>query len=188
MNHRKQEEEELEMMLFQQNSIITNLIAIISKLTDAKNPPPQKQNVLQVLVTNINNQNFIIMNPLSLVLGFLAAIMAQLVDAKTLVAIAGATFVPKSAATDNPAIATVDAKGNLVAVAVGQCNLTVVNTWTYTDASTGQQVVADQQTVIGVTVTAAAEGVQQIITLGPAVAIGSVAAAVAGARHIGPAR
>lgn len=121
---------------------------------------------IQVLFTRLNNQNFIIMSPLSLNNGNSAPIQAALVDAATLQPIPGATKVPKSASSDTPTAATVDSNGNLVAVAVGTGNLTVVNTWTYTDQNTGQPVTADETTVIAFQVVATPEGVLQVVTLG----------------------
>lgn len=126
---------------------------------------------IQVFITQINNQNYILMDPLSLQNGFRAPINEALVDAKTLQPIIDAVKVNKSRISDNPAAAAVDANGNLVAVAAGTGNLTVVNTWTYTDSETKKPVTEDETTTIGFIVTVTPEGVLQVVTLGTASAI-----------------
>lgn len=141
----------------------------------------RRQRVKQVLIIIYKNQKFIIMGPLSLQVGNQAPIQEALVDAGTLLPIPGATKVAKSKSFDTPAVATVDANGNLVAVAVGTGNLTDVNTWTYTDQDTGQQVTSDETTVQAFAIVATPEGVLQVVTLGPAVAIPAAPAAAAGA-------
>lgn len=123
---------------------------------------------IQVFVTQINNQNYILMDPLSLQNGFQAPINEALVDAKTLQPIVDAVKTNKSRVSDNPAAAAVDASGNLVAVAPGTGNLTVVNTWSYTDSETKEPVTEDETTTIGFVVTVTPEGVLQVVTLGTA--------------------
>lgn len=126
---------------------------------------------IQVLTTFINNQKFIIMDPLKLQNGQQAPINEALVDANTLKPIPGATKVNKSRSTDNSATAAVDADGNLIARAPGTGNLTTVNTWTYTDQNTNQQVTTDETTVMPYEIAVTAEGVLQVVSLGDAVAI-----------------
>ncbi len=131
----------------------------------------RQQRVRQVLIFTYKNQTFIIMTPLSLQVGQQAPIQEALVDAGTLLPIPGATKVAKSKTFDTPAVATVDANGNLVAVAVGTGNLTDINTWTYVDQDTNESVTSDETTVQPVAIIATPEGVLQVVTLGPAVAI-----------------
>src|SRR5579872_924273 len=133
--------------------------------------PHRRQRVKQVLIFTYKNQNYIIMDPLSLQVGQQAPIQEALVDAGTLLPIPGATKVAKSKTFDTPAVATVDANGNLVAVAAGTGNLTDVNTWTYKDQKSGLTVTSDETTVQAVSVVVTPEGVLQVVTLGPAVAI-----------------
>jgi hypothetical protein len=140
-------------------------------------PHCQRQKVKQVLIILINKQKFIIMGQQTLQVGNQAPILEALVDAATLQPIPDATKVAKSKTFDTPAVATVDANGNLVAVAPGNGNLTVVNTWTYKDQVTGQTVTADETTVQAYAVIPAPEGVLQVVTLGPAVPIPSQAVA-----------
>jgi len=121
---------------------------------------------LQVLTTLFNNNQFIIMDSLNLQSGQQAPILSQLVDAKTLQPIPGATKTAKNISTDAPDIAQIDADGNLVALKPGTGNLTVVNTWSYTDQNTGEGVIADETTVISYVVSVSPEGVLQIVTLG----------------------
>lgn len=125
---------------------------------------------IQVLTTFINKNQFIIMDPLNLQSGQQAPIIAQLVDAKTLQAIPGATKTTKNISTDSPEIAVIDADGNLVALKAGTGNLTVVNTWSYTDQNTGEGVIADETTVVGYVIAVSPEGVLQVVSLGTAVA------------------
>lgn len=178
-------------------NVVTELLDEVRELTGIisaeESEHPAAQEVLQVLVSTVNNQTFIVMNPLQAVIGFIYQIIAALVDAKTLVPVVGATAVVKSETTDNAAIAGVDANGNLVPVAAGTCNLTTVNTWTYLDSITGLSVTADFTTISQVTVTAGVAGqlVAQVVTLGPGVAATGAAQAVArpnAARAGGPAR
>ena len=192
MNHEIefQQEEELT-FIGELIAIVTRQVQIIADLLSRKQTA-----VIQVFVTVINNQKFIIMNPLQLQVGFQAPILEQLVDAVKLQPIAGATMVPKSKVSDNPAAATVDASGNLVAVAAGSGNLTDINTWTYTDPVTGQQVTADVQTIAPFVVAAATGGsnVVQQVALGTPVPIANPVAGSPNAgffnqaRHTGPAR
>lgn len=121
---------------------------------------------IQVLTTFINNNHFIIMNPLNLQSGQQAPIIAQLVDGKTLQPVPGATKTTKNISSDSPDIAFVDVNGNLVAVKAGTGNLTVVNTWGYTDQNTGEGMTVDETTVIGYVVAVSPEGVLQVVTLG----------------------
>ena len=123
---------------------------------------------IQVFITHFNNQNYILMDPLSLQNGFQAPINEALVDAKTLQPIPGATKVNKSRTSDAPAIAVVDDAGNLVAVAPGTGNLTVVNTWSYTDQETNEPTSQDETTTLQFIVTVTPEGVLQVVTLGAA--------------------
>lgn len=139
----------------------------------------KRQQVKQVLIFTYKNQNFIIMGQQTLQVGNQAPILEALVDAGTLLPIPGATKVAKSKTFDTPAVATVDANGNLVAVAVGTGNLTDVNTWTYVDQDTGDTVTSDETTVLAIAIVATPEGVLQVVTLGPAVAIPAPAAAPA---------
>lgn len=140
----------------------------------------RRQRVKQVLIQIVNNQKFIIMPPLSLNNGNQAPILSALVDANTLQPIPNATKVLKSASSDTPAVATVDANGNLVSVAIGTGNLTVINTWSYVDDVTNLPVTADETTVTPFQVVVTPEGVLQVVTLGPAVAIPAAAPAPAG--------
>ena len=142
----------------------------------------RRQRVKQVLIFTLNNQNYIIMDPLSLQVGQQAPIQEALVDAGTLLPIPGATKIAKSKTFDTPAVATVDANGNLVAIAAGTGNLTDVNTWTYVDQKTNQTVTSDETTVQPVAIVVTPEGVLQVVTLGPAVAIPAPAAANAAAK------
>lgn len=144
-----------------------------------KHHNPSAQKVKQVLITIFNNQKFIIMDPLSLQNGNQAPINEALVDAGTLLPIPGATKVNKSRTSDTPAVATVDANGNLVAVALGTGNLTCVNTWTYTDEDTNESVTADETTVTPFQVIATPEGVLQVVTLGAQTAIPAAPVAAA---------
>jgi hypothetical protein len=134
---------------------------------------------IQVLITRFNNQNFIIMDPLSLQNGKQAPINEALVDADTLQPIPDAVKVNKSRVSDNPAAAVVDGAGNLVAVAPGTGNLTVVNTWTYIDQNTKESVTEDETTTSPFVVTATPEGVLQVVTLGQASAIPAAAVTAA---------
>src|SRR5579871_1398354 len=116
----------------------TELLLLLESFPDYQYQPLEyghhrRQRVKQVLIFTHKNQNYIIMDPLSLQVGQQAPIQEALVDAGTLLPIPGATKVAKSKTFDTPAVATVDANGNLVAVAVGTGNLTDVNTWTYVD-------------------------------------------------------
>jgi hypothetical protein len=120
---------------------------------------------IQVLTIFINKTQFIIMDPLNLQAGQQAPIIAQLVDAKTLQPIPGASKVVKSVTTDSDT-ATVDANGNLVAVKAGTGNLTVVNTWAYTDQNSNEIVTADETTVIGYVIAVTPEGILQVVSLG----------------------
>ncbi len=132
--------------------------------------------VRQVLITIINKQKFIIMNPLTLQVGQQAPLIESLIDANSLAAIPGATKVNKSRTVDTPAVAAVDANGNLQGLSAGSANLIDVNTWTYTDEDTNQSVTADESTTIGILITPAAEGVEQTVSLGPVSAIPSAPA------------
>lgn len=152
--------------------IIGRLVGIVDRLTSS--PKPVHQTVKQVLIAIIKSQKFIIMDPLQLAPGTQAPITPALVDSITLAPIPGATFVPKSNSVDNPAVASVDANNNLVYVGAGSANLTSVNTWTYTDQNTQQPVTVDLTTVSAVVALAAAETVQQTISLGTAVPVGTV--------------
>lgn len=151
--------------------IIERLIRIIEKMIPVPKPVFQGK---QVLIAIINNQKLIIMDPLQLAPGTQAPIIPALVDAITLAPIPGATFVPKSNSVDNSAVASVDASNNLVYVGAGSANLTSVNTWTYVDQNTQQPVTVDETTVAPVVALAAAETVQQTLSLGTAVPIGTV--------------
>lgn len=142
---------------------------------------PRRQQVRQVLIVFINNQKFIIMDPLSLQNGNQAPINEALVDAGTLQPIPGATKVNKVRSSDTPAVAIVDANGNLVAVAVGTGNLTDTNTWTYVDQNTKQSVTEDLTTVQPFQVVATPEGVLQVVSLGAATPIPAPAAATTAA-------
>jgi hypothetical protein len=185
MEQELQEEEEV-MLFGEALAILHRQADIIFELVQGK---PQK--VIQVLIRNINNQNFIIMPPLQLIAGMNAPILEQLVDATdpaNLKPIAGATKVPKSKAFDNPSAASVDASGNLVAMpgVTAKGNLTDINTWTWIDPQ-GKSQTQDVATVIEVDIAPAVaqQVVQQIVTLGAAV---PNAAGQAAAVHTGPAR
>jgi len=123
---------------------------------------------IQVLTIFINKTQFIIMDPLNLQAGQQAPIITQLVDAKTLQPIPGASKVVKSITTDSDT-ATVDANGNLVAVKAGTGNLTVVNTWTYIDQNSNESITTDETTVIGYVIAVTPEGILQVVSLGDAV-------------------
>lgn len=134
-----------------------------------------RQQVKQVLVKIVNHKKVIIMDPLQLNPGTQAPIIPALVDAVTLLPVPGATFVPKSNTVDNPAIASVDANGNLVYGSAGTANLTSVNTWTYVDQNTKQTVTADVTTVSALQMNAAAESILQQVGLGTPVPIPTAA-------------
>lgn len=152
---------------------IDRLTKIIDRLTRPR------QQVKQVLVKIVNHKKVIIMDPLQLNPGTQAPIIPALVDAVTLQPIPGATFVPKSNTVDNPAIASVDANGNLVYVSAGAANLTSVNTWTYVDQNTKLSVTADVTTVSTLQMNAAAEAILQQVGLGTPVPIPTAPAATA---------
>lgn len=165
---KKQDHETQELRIIEKDTkVIDDLVQIIDKLT---NGGSKQQKVRQVLIQNFNNNKFIVMS-LTIPSNQKAPIVSALVDADTLqpvTAIASGT----SNTSDNTAAATVDADGNLVGVAPGTGNLTTVNTWTYTDSNTQQPVTVQLTTVTDFSVTAVitAERVQQVVTLGTAVA------------------
>lgn len=134
--------------------------------------------VRQVLTIFLNNQTFIIMNPLSLVVGAGEyPILSALTDALTGAAHPEAVATPVSATSDTPAVAAIGADGSLQPVAPGTGNLIVVNSWDYTDSNTGKAVTGLQLTTTQpFAVTQTAEGVLQVVTLGPPVPIPAVPA------------
>lgn len=99
------------------------------------------------------------------------SLLVALVDAASLQPIPGATKVFKSSSFDDATVATIDSLGNLVPVAPGNGNVTVINTWSYKDQVTGDLVTTDETTVQAVQVKALPEGVLQVVTLGPAVVV-----------------
>lgn len=127
--------------------------------------------IRQVLTVFINNQTFIIMS-LTVEQTLQAPIVLALVDAGTLAPIT-ATKANEKEVSDNPAVAAVDALGNLQGVAPGSFNLISDADWTYTDANTGLLVTSHETTTTPGTVTAVvvAEKVLQVVSLGKAVAI-----------------
>lgn len=120
---------------------------------------------VQQLYILIDNQNFILMANLSLKPGKRYFISAGLVDHISQAPVPGATLVPKSRSVDNPAVAVIDGDGKIAYVGAGKANLTVVNTWTYQDANTGDNVSVDKTSIVEITGLAAAEVVDQTIDL-----------------------
>ena len=132
---------------------------------------PRRLKVRQVLLSFFHNQNFIVMD-LSVPQGIEAPIILGLVDATTLAPIT-ATKANETETSDTPAVAIVDASGNLEGVSPGSFNLISEADWTYTDSNTGQQVTTHEKTVTPGTVTAVitAESVTQVVSLGTPVTI-----------------
>lgn len=125
----------------------------------------QRYPPVQQLYILIDNQNFILMANLSLKPGKRYFISAGLVDHISQAPVPGATMVAKSSSVDNPAVAVVDAAGKVAYVGAGKANLTVVNTWTYQDGNTGDNVSVDKTSIVEITALAAAEVVDQTIDL-----------------------
>ena len=149
---------------------------------------PRRQQVRQVLTTFFNNQTFIIMS-VTIEQTLQAPIVLTLVDAKTLASIT-ATKANEKEVSDNPAVAAVDASGNLQGIAPGTFNLISDADWTYTDSNTNQQVTTHETTTTPGTVTAVitAEGVQQVVSLGTPVAIPAPVVAAPAAAAAAPAQ
>lgn len=100
-----------------------------------------------------------------------APITVGLVDSTTLQLVTAA-FVGTTNTSDNGAIFTVDADGNLVGVAAGTANLLTSSTVTYTDSNTQQPVTATLSitTVVTISAVISAESVSLVVSLGTPVA------------------
>ena len=103
---------------------------------------------------------------LTLAANQLAPIVPGVIDQVTLQPVS-ATFTGQSYTSDTPAVATVDANGNLVGVSAGSFNLAASVVATFTD-STGKQ---QTQTLTGtfpgiVSAVVTADAVSLVITLG----------------------
>ena len=148
----------------------------IDRLT-RREPPHQR--VKQVLITIFNNSKFINMSNLALVIGAGEyPIIAALVDSTSLQPIPGAVPTLVSNTSDTPAVAVIGADGNLQPVSAGTGNVIAINSWAYTDQVTNQPVTGLQLTTTQpFSVTQTAEGVLQVITLGPPVPIPAATAA-----------
>lgn len=94
-------------------------------------------------------------------------IAAALLDALTNEAISGATKVLKSATSSDVSIVLVDANNDLIPQKKGVATIVVVNTWTYTDSVSGEEVTKDLTTSVDVQVVDGPEGVLQVITFVP---------------------
>jgi hypothetical protein len=147
--------------------IIEDLVHIIGNLTH-KDHGPHK--VKLVILQSFNNKNYIAMS-LNLPANQKAPIIVGLVDATTLQPVT-ATFASTTNSSDNTAIFTVDASGNLVGVAAGTANLLTSSAATYTDSNTQQPVTQTLSATTPVVVSAVvtAESVQLVVSLGTPVA------------------
>lgn len=124
------------------------------------------QKVKQVLITVINNQTFIFMDPIKVRKDKGFHVVDGLVDADTLQPIAGATKVLKSRTVSDETIAFIDDNGDLIPKALGVATLTSVNTWSYPDRDNpGQFLSSDQTTTKDFQVILGPEGILQTVDL-----------------------
>lgn len=120
-----------------------------------------------ILTVLINNQYFFPMNNVVYQLPTdgsaiqATPLSGQLLDAQTLKAIPGATYVRRQLVSDNPAVAVPDSNGNALPTGTpGVANFTATDEWSYNDQDTGQAIVAKKETAtIGFTVTSGPEQV-----------------------------
>ena len=157
-------ERELLEIISQQAKTTNELVGIINWEEHKKRHHHHR--VRLVIFQSFNNINYIAMS-VTLPSNQKAPIVVGLVDSTTLQPVTF-TATGTTNTSDNSAVFTVDADGNVVGVAAGTANLLTTSTVTYTDSNTQQSVTAtlNTTTVVIISAVVTAESVQLAVTLG----------------------